>query len=111
MGRRSNDPPRAEDAIEGTRRPRRRSLALVVVVLVGVFLVVGGPALARAVQDRLVSTVEHGISGSVTYKITNQGRDSGQTTTGVVGQGTISGNLSLGAQLAATLLGAVKGFR
>ncbi len=109
MERRLNDPPRAEDAIEETRRPRGRSLALAVVVLIGLFLVVGGPALARVVQARLVSTVEHGISGSVTYKITNQGRDSGQTTTGVVGQGTIAGNLSLGAQLAATLLGAVKG--
>ena len=90
-------------------RPSRRSMVLTVTVLAGLFLVVAGPALARVVQARLVSTVEHGISGSVTYKITNQGRDVGQTTTGVVGQGTISGKLSLGARLAATLLGAVKG--
>jgi hypothetical protein len=53
--------------------------------------------------------VEHGVSGSVTFKITNEGHDVGKTTSGVVGQGTISGKLSLGAKLGATLLGAVKG--
>jgi hypothetical protein len=74
-----------------------------------VVLVAVGPAIARSLQTRLVSVVAHGISGSVTYKVTNEGRDVGQTTTGVVGQGTISGKLNLGATLAARLLGTVKG--
>jgi hypothetical protein len=72
-------------------------------------LVVIGPALAHTVQARLLSIVEHGISGSVSFKTTNNGRTVGKTTIGVVGQGTISGKLSLDARLAATLLGAVKG--
>jgi hypothetical protein len=91
------------------RRRTRIAWVLAVAILSGVVLTVAGPALARVVQSGLVSAVENGISGSVTYKITDQGHDVGQTTTGVVGQGTISGKLSLGAQLAAAVLGAVKG--
>jgi hypothetical protein len=79
------------------------------VVALGALLLVAGPPVAQAVQARLVSTFEQGFSGSVTYKITNEGHDVGQTTTGVVGVGKISGRLSLGGKLAATLLGAVKG--
>lgn len=90
-------------------RHKRTATVAAVTILFGLFLILAGPALARMAQSRLVSSVEHGISGSVTYRITDQGRDIGQTTTGVVGQGTISGKLSLGAQVAATLLGAVKG--
>jgi hypothetical protein len=86
-----------------------QAFGVTVAILCCLSVVLAGPALARIVQAQLVSAMEHGISGSVTYKITNEGRDVGQTTTGVVGQGTISGKLSLGAQLSATLLGAVKG--
>ena len=66
-------------------------------------------ARARRSSPSLWALVEAGLSGSVTYKITDEGRDKGPTTLGVVGQGTISGKLSVGAQLAATILGAVKG--
>ena len=88
---------------------RRTYRILATTLLCGLSLAAAGPALGRIVEAGLVRTMEHGISGSVTYKITNEGKDSGQTTSGVVGQGTISGKLSLGAQLSATLLGAVKG--
>jgi hypothetical protein len=91
------------------KRRKRRVVILAAAIGSGVFLAVTGPALARVVQSGLVAAVEHGISGSVTYRVTDEGHDVGQTTTGVVGQGTISGKLSLGAQLAATVLEAVKG--
>jgi hypothetical protein len=91
------------------RRQKWQAFGVTVAILCGLSVVLAGPALARIAQAQLMSTMEHGISGSVTYKITNEGRDVGQTTTGVVGQGTISGKLSLGARLSATLLGAVKG--
>ena len=90
-------------------RRKWKGSGVALTILCGVSLVLAGPALARIVQAGLVSAVEHGISGSVTYKVTNEGRDVGQTTTGVVGQGTIAGKLNLGARLSATLLGAVKG--
>jgi hypothetical protein len=87
-----------------------RYVRILAIVFIGsVLLILAGPAIARVIQARLVTTVEHGISGSVTYKITREGRDVGQTTIGVVGQGTISGRLSLGGRIAASLLGAVKG--
>ena len=79
-------------------------VALTVLVVAAV-----SPAVARGVEARVARIVEQGVSGSVTFKITSQGHDVGQKTTGVVGQGTISGKLSLGAKLGATLLGAVKG--
>ncbi len=88
---------------------RREAWVMVLGALAGLSLILAGPALGRIAQARLVAALEHGISGSVTYKITNEGHDVGQTTTGVVGQGTISGKLSLGARLSATLLGAVRG--
>ena len=90
-------------------RRKWKASGVALAILCAVSLVLAGPALSRIVQARLVSAVEHGISGSVTYKVTNEGRDIGQTTTGIVGQGTIAGKLSLGARLSATLLGAVKG--
>jgi len=92
-----------------TAQKRRVSIAAAVVIATAALVVVAGPGLARAFQARLVSMVAHGISGSVTYKIVDEGRSVKQTTTGVVGKGTISGKLSLDGTLAATLLGAVKG--
>ncbi len=85
-----------------------RRTRILVVVAVSVVAVVS-PTLARGVETRIARMVERGVSGSVTFKITNEGHDVGQRTTGVVGQGTISGKLTLGAKLGATLLGAVKG--
>jgi hypothetical protein len=89
---------------------RQRVGGILSVAVVTVCLLVAiGPALARTVEARLLSVVEHGISGSVTFKMTDSGRQVGHRTVGVVGQGTISGKLSLDATLAAGLLGAVKG--
>ena len=88
---------------------RRLSIAGTAIVTAVVVVAVVGPSLAHAFQARLVSMVAHGMSGSVTYKIIDEGRSVGQATTGVVGKGTISGKLSLDGTLAATLLGAVKG--
>ena len=50
-----------------------------------------------------------GVSGTVSYRVTDEGHSVGKTTTGVVGQGAVSGKLSLDARIAASLLGAVKG--
>jgi hypothetical protein len=83
-----------------------------VLASVGVFVVLFAavaPTVTGAIQKSLVGMVGRGISGKVSYKVTDEGRSVGQTTTGVVGQGTLSGKLSLDARIAASLLGAVKG--
>jgi hypothetical protein len=83
-----------------------------VLAAVGAALVLLGalaPTVAGALQKTLVHMVGRGISGTVSFKVTDEGRTAGQTTTGVVGQGTVSGKLSLDAKIAASLLGAVKG--
>jgi hypothetical protein len=79
--------------------------AAVAVVLLGAV----APTVAGAIQKSLVRMVGRGISGTVSYRVTDEGHSVGKTTTGVVGQGTVSGKLSLDARLAASLLGAVKG--
>jgi hypothetical protein len=83
-----------------------------VLASVGVSVVLLGavaPTITGAVQKRLVRMVGRGISGTVSYKVINEGRSVGKKTTGVVGRGTVSGKLSLDAKIAASLVGAVKG--
>src|SRR4051794_39934028 len=88
----------------------RLSANIRALIVAGTMLgVLTAPALGRAVESGLARMIAGGMSGSVTYKETNSGRDVGQTTIGVVGQGTIAGKLSLDAKLAATVVGAVKG--
>ena len=83
-----------------------------VLASVGVAVVLLGavaPTVTGALQESLVRMVGRGISGKVSYKVTDEGHSVGKATAGVVGQGAVSGKLSLDAKIAASLLGAVKG--